>query len=75
MAKFFRNDTKSQYPNPEIFIEVCQLSIFKGCRELEEIRREWGDRAAKVAEIHVRRDEEDLKGGMEIRCKPDGGMR
>jgi hypothetical protein len=27
-------------------------------RGVEEVRRRWGDRAARAAEIHIRRDEE-----------------
>jgi hypothetical protein len=41
---------------------------------IEEIRRRWGDRAARAAEIHITRDEEDLRGGVEIRYdKEDRG--
>jgi len=28
-------------------------------RGVEEVRRKWGDRAAKAAEIHIKRDEEE----------------
>lgn len=27
---------------------------------VEEVRRKWGDRAARAAEIHIRRDDEEL---------------
>jgi hypothetical protein len=30
--------------------------LFRG---IEEVRRRWGDKAAKAAEIHIRRDEEE----------------
>ena len=33
---------------------------------IEEVRTRWGDRAARAAEIHIKRDEEDLRGGMKI---------
>ena len=33
-------------------------------REIEEVRRKWGDRAVMAASLHIRRDEEDLKGGV-----------
>jgi DNA-binding GntR family transcriptional regulator len=30
-------------------------------RGIEEVRKRWGDRAAKAAEIHIKRDEEELR--------------
>lgn len=33
---------------------------------IEEVRKRWGDRAARAAEIHIRRDEEDLRAGVKI---------
>jgi hypothetical protein len=38
---------------------------------IEEVRKRWGDRAARAAEIHIRRDEEELKEVVKIDGTPE----
>jgi len=40
-------------------------------RGVEEVRKRWGDKAARAAEIHIRRDEEELKDVVKIDGTPE----